>query len=44
MAEHAATASGGVGHQRDEGGAQWSAELSVLEGWWVEGCIEGVTG
>jgi len=23
---------------------QWSAQLSVLDGWWVEGHIEGITG
>ena len=32
-------------HERDEGGAQRRAVvLSVLDGWWVEGHVEGVTG
>ena len=33
-----------LGHQRHEGGAQRRAQLSVLDGWWVEACVDGVTG
>ena len=36
---------GGVGHQRHEGGGQRRADrCRILDGWWIEGCIEGVTG
>ncbi len=32
-------------HERHEGGAERRAEpLSVLDGWWIEGHVEGVTG
>ena len=42
MAEHAEAPRRSFGNQRDEGGAERS--LSVLDGWWLEGCFDGVTG
>ena len=39
-----AAADGGLRHQRHEGRPQRRAQLSILDGWWIEGCIEGVTG
>ena len=44
MAEHPAAAAGGVRHQRHEVGPQRRAQLHILDGWWIEGCIEGITG
>ena len=44
-AQYAAAPIRGLRHQRDEGAAfSGVPSLSVLDGWWIEGCIEGVTG
>jgi hypothetical protein len=44
LAQYPAAASGGIGDERDEGGDNGVPSLSVLDGWWLEGHVEGVTG
>jgi len=44
VAEHTAAPARGERHQRHEGAFNGVPSLSVLDGWWIEGCIEGVTG
>jgi hypothetical protein len=35
---------GSFRNKRDESNSQCSGDFSVLDGWWMEGCIEGGTG
>ena len=45
MGEHAAPSLRSVGNLGHEGGAERRAvALSILDGWWIEGCAEDVTG
>jgi len=44
VAEHATSAARSIGHQRLKAALNGVPSLSVLDGWWIEGCIDGVTG
>ena len=44
MAEHAAPPLEASGTSGMKAALNGVPSLSVLDGWWVEGCIEGVTG
>ena len=44
LAEYAAAADGGVGPSGMKAAVNGVPSFSVLDGWWIEGCVEGVTG
>jgi starch phosphorylase len=44
VAQHAVAATGGSGTSGMKAAFNGVPNLSVLDGWWLEGCIEGVTG